>query len=292
VVAVNAPVWLLAGAGFGLGLVLIADGSRRRPAGEATAEPSRLWWRLRQAPAQAPMLAAAVAAGLVVAVLTGWPAAGALAGLAVVALPGLLGPDRDHQRALARVEALAGWTELLRDTLRAGAGLQQAIIATAPNADAAIRAQLLRLAGRLHAGGRPPAALRGFADQLADPLADMVVAALLLAAGRPSANLAGLLGELAGTAREQAAMRQRVATSRARLRTSARSITAITVVMLLGLVVLNREWMAPYDSPVGQVVMLAAGSMFAGGLVGLRRMSLLPTGPRLLGNPPGGGGRR
>lgn len=287
----NTAVMLLAGAGFGVGLLLIADGARRRPATQATSEPSRLWRRVRQLPGQAPKLTAAVAGGLVVAVLTGWPAAGVLAGLGVVALPGLLGPDRDHQRGLARVEAIAGWTELLRDTLRAGAGLQQTIIRTALNADAPIRDQVQQLAERLRGGWPLPAALRRFKDDLADPLADMVVAALLLAADRPSANLAGVLGELADNAREQAAMRQRVATSRARLRTSARSITAITVLMVVGLVVLNREWMAPYDSPVGQIVMLLAGGMFAGGLVGLRRMSLLPTAPRLLANP-GGGGRR
>lgn len=280
----DTAVWLLCGAGFGLGIVLFVDATRR---GHTQPGPRHWWHAVRRWPRQAPKLTAAVAAGLVVAVLTGWPTAGVLAGLAVVALPVLLGPDRDHQQALAKVEAIAGWTELLRDTLRAGAGLQQTVVATAGSADAPIRDLVQQLAGRLRDGGRLAPALRGFADQLDDPLGDMVVAALLLAAERPSANLAGLLGELAATARQQAAMRQRVATSRARLRTSARSITAITVVMVVGLVVLNRQWMAPYDSAVGQVVMLAAGGMFAGGLMGLRRMSLLPAPPRLLAEPGG-----
>src|SRR5690606_23122123 len=153
----------------------------------------------------------------------------------------------DHQTSLDRVEAVAAWTELLRDTLAAAAGVQQTILATATTAPEPIRPQVASLADRLRHGMALSRALRMFADELSDPIVDLVVAARLLAADRPSANLGPLLGELAMTAREQAAMRQRVATSRARVRTSARIITAITVLMVVGMVVLNRPWMSAYD---------------------------------------------
>jgi Flp pilus assembly protein TadB len=199
----------------------------------------------------------------------------------VAGLPGLLGPDRAGRAALARVEALAGWTELLRATLAAAAGLHQAILATAANPPAPIRAQVATLAGRLRQGQPLPAALREFADQLADPTGDLVVAALLLAADRPAADLSELLAALAGNAREQAAMRARVAASRARLRSSARIVTALTLVMVTGLVLLNRQWMQPYATPAGQLVMATAGGLFTLGLVGLARMSQLDGPPRL-----------
>jgi Flp pilus assembly protein TadB len=286
---VNTTAALVFGAAAGLGLVLAADGWRRRAPAATPPPPGR--WR-RGLPGSAPRLALAVAAGLVVAVVTGWPVAGALTGLAAVMLPGMLGPDRAGQKAIARVEAIAGWTELLRSTLAAAAGLQQTIAATAALAPEPIRGEVTVLAERIRAGRRPADALRAFADDLDDPTGDLVVAALLLAADRPGANLAELLGELAGHAREQVAMRHRVAASRARLRTAARIITGLTVAMLLGLVVFNREWMDVYGTAAGQLAMLTAAAFFAAGLYGLTAMSHLTTPPRLFTvDPTGGGGR-
>jgi tight adherence protein B len=291
---VNTMIALLLGGVAGLGLVLAADGWRRRP--PTAPPPASRWSRWSRGLAgSAPRLVVAVTAGLVVAVLTGWPVAGALTGLAAVMLPGMLGPDRAGQRAIARVEAIAGWTELLGSTLTGAAGLQQTIAATAALAPEPIRSEVTTLAGRIRAGRRPADALRAFADDLADPTGDLVVAALLLAVDRPGANLAALLGELAGHAREQVAMRQRVAASRARLRTGARIIIGLTAAMLLGLVVFNREWMQVYSSFAGQLAMLAAAGFFAAGLYGLARMSRIASPPRLLtvGTPSdvGGGGR-
>jgi Flp pilus assembly protein TadB len=281
---------LLAGAGFGSGLWLIASGWRRHPSTPPTSPSGRAGW-VAGLPAAVPKLAAGLTIGVLVGVVTGWPAAGLLTAFAVAGLPTLLGPDRDHQRALEKVEAIAAWTELLRDTLAAAAGVQQTIIATAATAPEPIGAQVRELAAGLRDGIGLAPALRRFADQLADPTADLVVAALLLAADRPSANLGPLLGELAVTARGQAAMRQRISASRARLRTSSRIITAITVAMVVALVALNRPWMAAYDSPAGQLVMLAAGGMFAAGLLMLKRMAHLPPPPRILSTTAGGGER-
>jgi tight adherence protein B len=279
---VRVALALLCGALVGLGITLIMDGLRRRES-----QPPAPWLRkLRQLPALFPKLTAAVAVGLVVALLTGWPVGGILAGLATATLPSILGPDREHQREMARVEALAGWTELLRDTLRAAAGLQQAIVATAATAPEPIAAQVNALAMRLQQGSRMQDALRQFADELADPTGDMVVASLLIAADMPSAHLADVLRDLAATARERAAMRTRVAISHARVRTSARVIAGTTCVMVVGLVALNREWMAPYDTTAGQAVMLLVGALFAAGLVGLKRMSRIPSPPRVLAREP------
>ena len=277
---------MLLGAVAGLGVALVADGARRRP--PTPPHPGNRSW-LRAAgrlPALFPKLTAATAVGLAAAAVTGWPVGGILAGLAAATLPSILGPDRDHQRELARVEALAGWTELLRDTLKAAAGLQQAIVATAATAPDPIAGQVTALSLRLQHGARLGDALRTFADELADPTGDMVVAALLIAADLPSAHLADLLGELAATARERAAMRTRVAISHARVRTSARVIAGTTCAMVVALVTLNRDWMSPYDTATGQVVMLLVGMLFAAGFAGLKRMSRIPAPPRVLGEQP------
>ena len=210
---------------------------------------------------------------MIAGLATGWPAGTVLAGLAAWAAPSVLGRDQDAAGPVARIEAIAGWTEMLRDTTSAAAGLEQAIAATAPLAPEAIRPQVTVLAGRLAAGDRLDGALREFAAQVADPLADLVVAALIHAAAHHARRLGELLSSLAASARAQASMRLRVEAGRASLRTSARMITTVTGLMAAGLVLLNRGYLAPYDSAAGQLVLLLAGAIFTAGFTLLRRMA-------------------
>ncbi|PWU49969.1 type II secretion protein F, partial [Micromonospora globispora] len=233
------------------GLTLLIDGLRRRPPGPAPASRRRAF-----TPSDRTRMAVAVAAGFAAAVLTRWPVAALLTAAGVWTLPRVLGPDREHQRSLGRIEAIATWAELLRDTLSSAAGLEQAITATAAVTPAPIRAQVQALADGVRSGARLPDALRVFAAELADPTADLVVRALQQAAGYHGGQLTDSLTSLAATAREQASIRMRVATTRATTRTAARVITGTSVVMVAGLIVLNRGFLAPYGTLTGQMVLL------------------------------------
>ena len=81
-------------------------------------------------------------------VVTGWPAAGVLAGAAAGVAPMLVGTRRRRDRLNARSEALAAWAEMLRDTIAAHAGLREAIAVTARVAPVPIRAEVQALAVR------------------------------------------------------------------------------------------------------------------------------------------------
>ncbi|MFG3642492.1 type II secretion system F family protein [Micromonospora sp. NPDC047762] len=274
------PVVLLVGLLNGLGLWLIVDGIRRRDRDS----PASVDGLLRRAGAAvtpvraATVIIAAVVSGLV----TGWLVGAILAGLAAWSLPTVLVGNRVHQREQEQLEAIAGWTESLRDTLAAAAGLEEAIAATAGTAPAAIRPQVIALSEAIDAGVRLPVALRAFAADLDHPTGDMVVASLLLAATRQARNLAEQLGALAATAREQAAARMRIQTEWATTRTSVRIIIAITLVMAVGQVLLNRTFLAPYDTLAGQVVLAIVGAMFAVGFIWLSRMSRIARDERVL----------
>ena len=63
-----------------------------------------------------------------------------------------------------------------------------------------------------------------FADEIADPSADLVVCALTLAASARAQRLVDLLGALAGSMREEVAMRLRVESGRASARSGVRTI--------------------------------------------------------------------
>jgi hypothetical protein len=173
---------------------------------------------------------------------------------------------------------------MLRDTLAAAAGLEQAILATAPIAPGAVREQVTALATRIYRGQRLADALRSFADEAADPAADLVVAALLLAAEQQARDLGQLLSSLADSARQHAAMRMRVAASRARVRTAMRIIIAATVLLSVGLLAWSRAFLHPYASPAGQLMLAAVGGCFAAAFYWLHKISGFGDPPRILTN--------
>ncbi len=285
----SAPLLLaiVSGAGTGLGLLLVIVGIRGRRADSPRRPAGPPWWHRfdpRTAPHGLRRLALAALAALAVGTLTGWPVAAALTGLAVWVLPAIVGPDREHRGELARIEAIATFTESLRDTLSAAAGLEQALVATAATAPPAIRTEVMRLVARLEGGYRLPAALRAFADDLADATGDLVVTALVMAAERHGRNLTELLTDLATAAREQAALRLRVATGRARVRTTVRVVVGFTLAMAAGLVVFDRAYLHPYDSALGQAMLVVVGAVFATAFVWLQKMARYADTGRLLTN--------
>jgi tight adherence protein B len=272
----------LLGLGVGVGLLLLIIGWR----GVDPARPRRVQLRRRpDAPGdqrQVLRIGRAVAVGLLAGLATGWVVGAVLAGLACWALPRVMGRDPEHARRVARIEAVATWTEMLRDTLSAAAGLEQAILATAPLAPPAIRGEITELASRIENGDRLAPSLRALADQLADPTGDLVIAALVLASEQQARQLGELLGSLAQAAREQASMRMRVEAGRSRTRTSVRVIVGTTLGFAVAVVLLNRPYLSAYDSAGGQVVLLIIGVLFSLGFGWLVRIARVTEPTRLL----------
>ncbi|GAA4850072.1 type II secretion system F family protein [Saccharopolyspora rosea] len=271
------------GLGVALGGLLLVLAFR----GHAPATPSRWRDQLRQLRDRVSARRAVIslAGGLLVALVTGWVSGGVLTAAAVWALPRVLGRDSEQARRVARIEAVAAWTEMLRDTLSAAAGLEQAIQTTVDTAPTAIRDEVHELSMRIERGDKLPDALAGLADDLSDPTADLVVSALVLASQHQARQLAELLGELAIEAREQVSMRLRVEAGRARTRTSVRVIVATTLIFAAGLVVLNRGYLAPYDGAFGQIMLLAVGALFAVAFAWLARIARMSEPERFLTRP-------
>ncbi|MDI5969895.1 type II secretion system F family protein [Streptomyces sp. SL13] len=269
----------LCGVGVALGLLLLlraARTSNRPPTRKRSPFAS-----LRRDHARRWMLLSA-GAGLLLGVITGWVIGGLLAAMATWSLPRILGSASGEEERTARIEGIAGWTEMLRDTLAAAAGLEQTIIATASTAPKPVRPYVMDLAARLERGDRLPGALKQLADELADPTADLVLAALLLASEHQARQLSALLGELAATARSQVEMRQRVEASRARTRTTMRVVVVTTLGFALGLILLNPQFLKPYDTVTGQLVLLVIGGLFSVAFTWLRRMARLEEPERFL----------
>lgn len=226
--------------------------------------------------------AIALGLGLLVLVLTRWPVAAAGAGVLVVTGPALFGGARLERQAIARIEGLAAWTESLRDTIAGAVGLEQAIPSTVYAAAPSIRPELRLLVDRLRVRTPLPVALQHFADDLDDPSADLVVAALVLNSRLRGPGLRQVLTSLSEAARADLDMRQRVAAGRSSTRRSAQIVMAFSLIVVVGLCVLNPEYVAPYGTPTGQVVLLVVAAFFAGGFWWMKRLSGIDVPARFL----------
>ncbi len=236
---------------------------------------------------------AGIAAGVLTLVVTQWPVAAISVGLLVAFWPAMFGGANAERMEIARLEGLASWTESLRDTIAGAVGLEQAIPATAYAASPAIAPELRLLTDRLRVRVPMPTALQRFADDLNDPSADLVVAALILNARLRGPGLRAVLTSLAGSARAELDMRQRVAAGRRSTRRSVQIVVVITLVFVLGLVLFNRSYVEPYTSATGQVVLALIVALFGAGFLWLRRLSRFEvpeTVPRRHGRPDGGCG--
>jgi Flp pilus assembly protein TadB len=263
------------GAAFAVGIWLIVSGFHS----STTAVHLDVYRRLPSDAGNRLLRAVIVGGGLVV--VTRWPVAALAGGAAGWWSPEVVGGRSGRERAVARTEAIATWTEMLRDTMAGAHGLEEAITTTAAVAPDAIRSEVVRLAARTE---QEPLrdALVSFATDLSHPTGDLVVAALGLAAGGAVRDLGELLSSLAGAARDEAAMRLRVEAARARLRTAVQVIAATSAAMVAGLVLLNPTYVKVYASPVGQSVLALIAVGWGMALWWLARMSRFDAPERFL----------
>ena len=247
--------------------------------------PARHGIRRRHDPQRTRRLAAGTAAGVAVLLLTRWPAAGLAAVSLTILWPRVFGGATAGRRELARIEALATWTESLRDTAAAAAGLEQAIPATVSSAPQVLRRPLRDLSSRL-AGRVPlPEALARFADDLNDPAGDMVVAALSLNARQRAGGLQRLLTALAVSARAELEVRRKVEHERRALRRQAQRIAGMVVGFVVLQAIFARGWVAPYGTPTGQLALTGFIAVFLAAFMRMRSLAEPPSPVRFLTNP-------
>jgi tight adherence protein B len=234
-------------------------------------------------------VAFALVGALTIYMLTRWPIAALAAALFGWTAPALLGARSRRRREVDRIEAIARWAEQLRDTMSAAAGLHEAIGVTARVAPLPIRPEVQELAARLRREPLAQAA-RHFAMRLASPAGDHVAVALILASERHGARLSDVLGQVAAATRAEAALRLRVEAQRARTYSQARLISGVIGTVVLVYVVLNRSYLAPFGSPLGQLVLGLVCTLWFGSLWALVRLAEVAPGERILAQVASGPG--
>ena len=256
-------VALLAGAGLGTGLVLVLVALC------GTTEPTGVR-RHRQWQRRALI---GLATGLIVLVTTRWVAVAVGMAALVASWSQLFGAGRSARRGIERLDALATWTESLRDMVATGAALPEALPASAVAAGQPIRPQVDTLVDRLQNREPLTDSLLRFADDLGDPGADLVVAALVLNVRAQGRQLRAVLPALARSSRAELEARRRIEADRRAVRRGVQVVVLVTVVMALALLLLNPAYVAPYREPTGQLVLVVVVGIFAVGFAWLRRLA-------------------
>jgi Flp pilus assembly protein TadB len=274
------PLAITTGTVVGVGLLLLVLSIAGIPRRESTGYDGR---RSRPDIQRSTVkLAIGVGVGLVTLVITRWVVLAVALGLLAVLWEQIFGGVQSERKAIAKLDGLAAWTESLRDTIAGAVGLEQAIPATAVNASPTIRPALNLLVDRLRVREPLPSALLKFSDDLDDSSADLIVAALILNARLRGPGLRDVLGALSESAREELDLRRRVEGSRRSTRRSVQLVVGITMLVPAILVLFNQEYVDPYTSVEGQLVLAVVVALFGLGIVWLRRLAGVETPERFL----------
>ncbi len=215
---------------------------------------------------------AGLAAGVVVAAISGVLVLVVVVPIAVVGLPALLGkPDTRERDMLSAVEA---WSRSLAAGSATGRlTLRDVIAVTRTSAPPVLRPAVDRLHARMASTWPTARALRAFAGELDSAWVDEVTIYLVQAADYSSAGLAEALHAIAGNLAAQVKLRAEVFKERERPRRVMIQITAITAgTVALVIVFARTPQLAPYSTPVGQLLLTVVLSVLGGLLVWARRI--------------------
>ena len=274
----------VAGALVVAGLLAVVVGLRRvlPPPPSTRSRQGRLTGRLAGIQRRTKiLLGVGLAGGVVVAAVTGWLVAIIILPAALAGLPVLLSAPPTAAR-IDKLEALEEWTRALAGVLTVGVGLEQAMIATLKSTPEPIRPEVTTLVRRLRARMGTEQALRAFADDLNDTTGDLVAANLILGSRRRGQGLAAVLQALAESVAEDVKARRAIEADRAKPRATARWVTIITVTVL-GVLALTGDYVAPYTTPLGQLVLISLLSVYVALLLWLRSMAKGKLMARFLG---------
>lgn len=219
-------------------------------------------------------IAAGLAGGFLALLAMRWLMLALFVGLLIMMWGRLLHDTRaDDERR--RIEAIAKWLEDLRDTLRGSAiGAEEALEQVAMRPPDAIAEPLRRFANRRRQGFRTEDALADLAEELAHPTADAAVAAIRLVIGGSTSagRLYGTVSALSAAARDEVTARERIDRIRSVYQSSMKRLVIIGGLLIAYLRFVGGDLLTPYDTAVGQVVLLLPLGMWMGCVLWLRSL--------------------
>ena len=226
-------------------------------------------------------IAAGGVSALVAQLFLGW---GAVSGL--IGRLGLLAPyayyvRRHDRRRSAIQDALVEAIEQLRDAIRTGLSVQDALGGLARTGPEALRAEFASLSRDARLLGFD-SALAAMRDRLADPVFDVVACSLAINDRLGGRLVSQVLDRLAEATRAQLRIEHEVRALQGRTVLSARIVAAAPLIALVGLRASNPRYLAIFDSLWGQMVLLGCAASIALGYAAMLYLTRLPGQRRVL----------
>lgn len=275
----------------GVGALLLIAGLRRREVDEgrnpnrrrsAAAARARAASSGRLTRREIIVLVVTVTGGLVYGATTGFWAMGLLIPVMAVGLPRVLADPPTS--SVETLDALQQWTRKLAGLIEAGYTLGPALSVSARTAPPTIAPHVQRLVVSMRSSRSTTAALYRFGDELNDPVADKVVAALIKAATVNENAVAPILTALATMVTDEVSYRQATLLAQTSPRSTASKVTLVTVAASLAFILLTNFGQA-YREPLGQLVLLSLAGLYGLLLWWIKAKSTLTPVPRWLVTP-------
>ena len=226
--------------------------------------------------------------GVALFLRTGWVVVLIAIPLGAVLLPAMFSTSRQNNE-IDQLEALESWSRALSGLVSTGAtSLAQAISTSLPNAPEILRPNLNNLVARLNSRWEPKRAFKAFADELDDPTADIVAAHLILASQLKLTGLDRALEDLSAIISEEIRQRREIQAARETNRTTAKWVTIITIVVMIGAATVMSEYFSFYRTPIGQAILALILGAYAGALKWMHSLSKPNLPPRILVSAQGG----
>jgi tight adherence protein B len=219
--------------------------------------------------------------GVLAQVLLGWALVSVLAAVAGAALPLAYYVHRHDRRRAAVQEALADAIAQLRDGIRAGLSVEDAVRGLAEQGPEALRREFAAVARDAQWAGFA-AAVEAARERMADPVFDTCAAALLLNDALGGRNVGAVLDRLAAATRAQLAVQQEIRAHQTRNVWAARVVAAVPLVVLVGVRGINPRYLAVFDSLWGQLLLAGCGLCVALGYVAMLWLTRIPGEQRVL----------
>ncbi len=224
---------------------------------------------------------AGVCSGVAAQLVLGWGVVSLLAlGLGASA-PFVYYVHRHDTRRAALQRSLADAIGQLRDAIRTGLSVQEALVGLARSGPEVLRPEFATLLREIRLLGFEPA-LTTMRERLADPVFDVVAASLLLNDRLGGRNVSQVLDRLAHATRAQLRVQEELRAYQARNVLSARVVAAVPLVVLIGIRNVNPRYLAMFNDWSGQVVLAGCVASVALGYAGMLWIARLPGEPRVL----------
>ncbi len=281
---------LLVSITFGAGVYLVYEGlTAPRP------RSARAWWpeALQSSFARAGLgeasprhmlllaTGAAVVAGGVSQLILGWGVVSLLAAGLGGVTPLAYFIQRHERRRTEMQTAMVDAIGQLRDAIRTGLSVPEALVGLARGGPAVLRPELTTLVREMRLMGFE-SAISAMQERLADPVFDVVATSLLLNDRLGGRNVSQVLDRLAHATRAQLRIYEELRALQARNVLSARIVAAVPLVVLIAIRQVNPTYLSIFDDWSGQVLLAGCLLSIFVGYAGMRWLTRLPTERRVL----------